>query len=76
MTTSCSRAQYRQLGCQIDDRPFNIDWRDDAVGMHIMIAKDTKKDIFRRKVRVPDNYMALEKQYGQNWKTPTGTQYS
>ena len=45
--------------------------------MHIMIAKDTKKDIFRRKVRVPDNYMALlEKQYGQNWKTPTGTQYS
>ena len=70
-------AQYRQLGCQIDDRPFDIDWRNDAVGMHIMIARDTKKDIFRRKVLVPDNYIALlEKQYGQNWKTPSGTQYS
>ena len=67
----------RGLGCLLDERPFDIDWKNDAVGMNINVEKGLTKKIFALSVKIPDNYLELlQKQYGKYWETPKGKQFS
>ena len=66
-----------RFGCNLDQREFDIDWKNDAVGMNISIKNKVTKNIFSCEVLVPDNFLSLiEKQYGKNWHTPIGKQLS